>query len=115
VIVDSGTNVSTLPNSIVVAYYAKATGAFHQADGAWAFPCSSMLPSFTFCVGSSQITVTGSVLSFAPISSGNCYGGIQATSETGYSIFGVNFYESLFIVHDVGNNKIGFAQRTSLS
>jgi len=115
VITDSGTNLSTLPNSMVVAYYAQVTGAFQQSDGSWAFPCSTTLPNFTFGVGTGRIVVSGSVLSFSQISPTNCYGGIQATSESGFAIFGTPFFNSLFIVHDVGNNKIGFAQRASLS
>jgi aspergillopepsin I len=100
---------------MVVAYYAQVTGAYQQSDGSWAFPCTATLPSFTFGVGTSQLTVSGSVLSFSQISASDCYGGIQATSETGYAIFGTNFFDSLFIVHDVANNRVGFAQRASLS
>lgn len=112
VLVDSGTTVTLLPRSIASAYYAKVVGSILTSDGSWFFPCTSALPTFSFGVDYNRVTVRGSSL---PTSSDiYCYGTIQPT-DNGYAIFGTPFFYSLYIVHDLGNTLIGFAQRASLT
>ncbi|TAQ83826.1 hypothetical protein B7494_g7853 [Chlorociboria aeruginascens] len=113
-ICDTGSNLSILPQSITNAYYSHVIGAYQASDGSWNFPCSAYLPSFNFKVGSSQFSVSGSHMIFSTLADGvHCYGAIQATSEGATGFFGIPFYEALFVVHDYGNNQIGFAKRSS--
>lgn len=116
VITDTGSTLSLLPASITTKYYAQVTGSYKQSDGTWAFPCTATLPNFTFGVGTGRIVVIGHLLIFSTLSDGvNCMGAIQATTETGYAMFATPFFNSLFVVHDLGNTKIGFAARASLT
>jgi len=42
----------------------------------------------------------------------NCYGAMQATSDSQFAYFGTPFMNALFVVHDYGAKRLGFAQRT---
>ena len=114
VLTDTGGNLVLLPQSVTVKYYSYVRGAYQQGDGSWCFPCSTTLPTFTFGVGSSKAVVDSKHMIFAGLADGvNCYGAIQATTETGFAYFGTPFLDSLFVVHDYGNHRLGFAARTS--
>jgi hypothetical protein len=43
----------------------------------------------------------------------NCIGAIQATGEDNFAIFGVPWISALFLVHDYGKKRMGFAARVS--
>jgi hypothetical protein len=114
VMTDTGGNISSLPKSITYKYYAQVAGSYLQADGAWAFPCKSTLPNFIFGVGNSRIMVAGKHMIFNPLADGvNCYGAIQASKEDGYVYMTIPFMESIFVVHDYGGMRLGFANRTT--
>lgn len=114
VLTDTGGNLILLPQSIAQKYYSYVSGAYQQSDGSWCFPCSSALPSFTFGVGSFRAVVDSKHMVFAGLSDGvNCYGAIQLTDETGFAYFGTPFLDALFVVHDYGGHRLGFAARTS--
>jgi len=42
----------------------------------------------------------------------NCYGAMQATSDSQFAYFGTPFMNALFVVHDYGTKRLGFAQRS---
>jgi len=44
----------------------------------------------------------------------NCYGAMQATSDSQFAYFGTPFMNALFVVHDYGAKRLGFAQRTKI-
>lgn len=114
VMTDTGGNIASLPTSITKKYYAQVTGAYQQSDGAWCFPCKSTLPNFTFGVGTGRIIVYGKHLTFTTLADGiNCYGAIQATGELDYVYMTIPFLESIFVVHDYGQKRMGFANRIS--
>jgi hypothetical protein len=50
---------------------------------------------------------------FAGIGGGDCYGAIQPGQ--GYAYFGLQLFYGLFVVHDTGAQRMGFAQRTSIT
>jgi hypothetical protein len=59
--------------------------------------------------------VHGSNLVGGTTSGGYCFGAIQEAPEHNpYFSFGWQFFTSLFVVHDSGNNRMGFANRTVL-
>ncbi len=111
---DTGGNVVQLPESITLKFYAQVVGAYQQSDGSWCFPCASTLPDFTFGVGSAKIVVHGKHLTFTNLADGiNCYGAIQPTGEDSYVYLTIPFLESIFVVHDYGAMRMGFANRVT--
>ncbi|KAH8597914.1 aspartic peptidase domain-containing protein [Bisporella sp. PMI_857] len=114
VLTDTGTNVVLLPQSIIKKYYADVAGAYQQSDGSWCFPCKSILPPFTFGIGQVKVVVPSKSFIFAELGLDkvNCYGALQATSESQFALFGTPFMNALFVVHDYGGNRLGFATRT---
>ena len=116
VLTDTGGNLVLLPQSVILKYYADVKGAYQQSDGSWAFPCKSVLPSFTFGVGIYKIVVPAKTLVFAELGTDrvNCYGAMQATSDSQFAYFGTPFMNALFVIHDYGNKRLGFAQRPNI-
>lgn len=113
VLTDTGTNLVNLPESIAYDYYAQVNGSY-MSNGGWTFPCTTTLPSFTFGVGKSRFTVGSKHMIFTGLDDGvNCIGAIQPVGEDNYAIFGVPWLNALFLVHDYGKKRLGFAARTS--
>ncbi|KAJ0151090.1 Endothiapepsin, partial [Colletotrichum tanaceti] len=112
-IADTGTTLLLLPSSIVTAYYSKITGAsYDSSQGAYTFPCSSAVPSFTFGVGSARVTIPGSYLNYAPISATTCFGGLQSNAGIGISIYGDVALKAAFVVFNGGTKQLGWAAKT---
>lgn len=113
-IADTATTLLYLPDDVVAAYYKQVKGAqFSSTQGAWVFPCSATLPSFSAVIGGAKATVPGSYLNYAPLDGTTCFGGIQSDSGIGFSIFGSMFLKSQFVVFDQtkSNPRLGFAQQ----
>ncbi|OLN81499.1 Endothiapepsin [Colletotrichum chlorophyti] len=111
-IADTGTTLLLLPSSIVTAYYKQISGArYDSSQGGYTFPCSATVPSFTFGVGSSRITVPASYLNYAPVTSTTCFGGLQSNSGIGISIFGDIALKAAFVVFNGGTNQVGWAAK----
>ncbi len=111
-IADTGTTLLLVPDSVVSAYYAKVSGAaYDNNQGGYVFPCSAKLPSFTFGVGSYRGVIPGSYINYAPVSSTQCYGGIQSDAGIGFSIYGDILLKAQFVVFDGGNTRLGFANK----
>ncbi|EOD50683.1 secreted aspartic proteinase precursor [Neofusicoccum parvum] len=112
-IADTGTTLLLLPDSVVSAYYAKVSGSsYSSSQGGYVFPCSATLPSFTFGVGSARITIPGTYMNYAPVTSSSCYGGIQSNSDIGFTIFGDIALKAAFVVFNGGTNQIGWASKS---
>lgn len=113
VMTDTGGNLSMMPESIANRYYKLVTGSYKQGDGAWIFPCKATLPNFVFGVGNSKIVVAGKNFILTNLPDGiNCIGGIQSREEDTYVFLSIPFMQSIFVVHDYGNMRMGFANRT---
>ncbi|KAH6713644.1 aspartic peptidase domain-containing protein [Leptodontidium sp. MPI-SDFR-AT-0119] len=113
VMTDTGGNISMMPESIASRYYKLVAGSYKQVDGTWIFPCKATLPNFVFGVGSSRIVVTGKNFILTNLPDGiNCIGGIQSREEDTYVFLSIPFMQSIFVVHDYGNMRMGFANRT---
>lgn len=111
---DTGGNISLLPTSVIDLYYAQVEGAFQQSDGSWGFPCNSTLPDFVFGIGSSEVVVPPVGFIFDTIDDVNCSGAVQATDGP-FAYFSLPIFKGLYVVHDLGANRIGFAERISLT
>lgn len=113
-IADTGTTLLYLPSAVVKAYYAKVSSAqYLSSQGGYVVSCSATLPAFNVKIGTGTFTVPGSIINYAPIdnSGSQCFGGIQANTGIGFSIFGDIFLKNVFAVHDVstGTPRLGFA------
>ena len=98
-IVDSGTTLLFLPQSAVKAYYAKVPGAaYNSAQGGYTFPCSATLPNLTLGIGTYRAVVPGSYLNYAPVEGSTCFGGLQSDAGIGFSVYGLIFMKSQFVV-----------------
>lgn len=100
-VVDTGTTLLYLPAAVVKAYYAKVSGATNSAsEGGYVFPCTATLPSITLGIGAYRGVTPGNYLNYAPVDTGSttCFGGIQADTGIGFSIFGDIFIKSQFLV-----------------
>ncbi|KAL9004349.1 MAG: hypothetical protein Q9188_002843 [Gyalolechia gomerana] len=112
-IADTGTTLLYLPSGVVSAYYAKVSGArYNSAQGGYTYPCSSTLPSITLGIGSYRAVVPGSYINYAPVSSSTCFGGIQANTGIGFSIFGDIFLKAQFVVFQDSPLQLGFAPKS---
>ncbi|OAQ65154.1 secreted aspartic proteinase precursor [Pochonia chlamydosporia 170] len=114
-IADTGTTLLLLPDSIVNAYYSKVSGAsYDNSQGGYTFSCDTTLPTFSFGVSSSTITIPGEYLNFAPTddSGETCFGGLQSSSGIGINIFGDVALKAAFVVFDGGNNRLGWAPKS---
>ncbi|KAM0463393.1 hypothetical protein ACHAPV_001938 [Trichoderma viride] len=111
-IADTGTTLLLLDDTIVDAYYAQVGSAqYDDSQEGYTFDCSENLPSFSFAVGSSTITVPGSLINFAPVSGNTCFGGLQSDDGIGISIFGDVAIKAALVVFDLGNKRLGWAQK----
>lgn len=116
-IADTGTSLFLMPSSVVSAYYGEVSGATYDfLQGGYTLPCSGDVPDFLFAVGDdgAMITVPGEYIRYAPTgSSGStCYGGLQADTGIGFSIFGDVALKAAFVVFDAGNKQLGWAPKT---
>ncbi|GKT64158.1 secreted aspartic proteinase precursor [Colletotrichum tofieldiae] len=112
-IADTGTTLLLLPNAVVTAYYSKITGAkYDSSQGGYTFPCSATVPSFTFGVGTARVTIPGSYLNYAPISTSTCFGGLQSNTGIGISIYGDIALKAAFVVFNGGTKQLGWAAKT---
>ena len=67
-VMDTGTSLLLLPNTIVAAYYAQVPSAsLNRRLGGYTFDCGAPLRSFAVGIGSYQAIVPGSFIEYAPV------------------------------------------------
>ena len=115
-IVDTGTTLLLLPDVIVKQYYAQVKGSrFDTFWGGIVFPCQNTPPDFTFGYGNYRGLVPGRYINYGNVNRTTCYGGIQSSKGLSFSIFGDILLKAQFVVFDLGNNRVGFANKRLLS
>lgn len=115
-IADTGTTLLLLPTAVVKAYYAEVTSArYSSVQGGYVLPCSGSPPDFIFYIGTTKITVPGSFMAFEPLTTGSatCYGGIQANTGIGFSIFGDIALKAAYVVFENSGTtpRLGWANK----
>lgn len=113
-IADTGTTLLLMPDAVVTAYYAQVKGASYSASqGGYVFPCSAVLPNFTFGVGTYRGDIPGSYMNYAPTGTtgDTCYGGLQSSTGIGFAIYGDILLKAQFVVFDAGNARLGWANK----
>lgn len=115
-IVDTGTTLLLLPEWMVKLYYAQVAGAaVDRYWGSWVFPCASALPDFRFVVGGVVGVVPGRYMRYWQYDDSMCYGGLQSSSGLGINVFGDVLLKAQFVVFDMGQMRVGFANKKLLS
>ncbi|KAK5132526.1 hypothetical protein LTR08_008910 [Meristemomyces frigidus] len=113
-IADTGTTLMYLPTAAVTAYYKQVSSAtYSSSQGGYVFSCTATLPNFNVAIGGKTFVVPGSYINYAPISTSQCFGGIQANTGIGFTIFGDIFLKSVFAVFDQSQTapRLGFAEQ----
>jgi len=99
----------------VKAYYGSIQGAsYDSTQGGYTVPCSAKLPDFGVSIGGKTFTVPGSYINYAPVSASTCFGGIQANTGIGFTIFGDIFLKSVYAIFDQTQSapRLGFAEQS---
>lgn len=108
-IADTGSSLLMLDPAIVDTYYEQVPSSSHDDQGK-IFPCDTVLPDFGFGIGSTMLTIPGSLLNYTPVpGTPYCYGGIQSNLGNGLNVLGDIMFASQFVVFDAGALRIGFA------
>jgi len=113
-IADTGTTLLLVPSRIVRDYYARVAGSLY--DSYWAgmvFPCEAVMPDFSFYIGTGGYkgVVPGRYVNYVSVNGTHCYGGIQSSDAIGFAVFGALALKAQFVVFDLGEMRIGFAEK----
>ncbi|TLD19835.1 hypothetical protein PspLS_09632, partial [Pyricularia sp. CBS 133598] len=113
---DTGTTLLLLPEWMVKLYYAQVAGAaVDRYWGSWVFPCASALPDFKLVVEGVVGVVPGRYMRYWQYDDRLCYGGLQSSAGLGINAFGDVLLKAQFVVFDMGQMRVGFANKKLLS
>lgn len=112
-IADTGTSLLMLSDDIVKAYWDKVPGSYFNTE--WAgivFPCSATLPDFVLGIGLYKGFVPGRYMNygFTEVST-ECFGGLQSKGNIDFAIIGLTALKAQYAVFDLGNMKVGLANK----
>ncbi|ETS75953.1 hypothetical protein PFICI_12897 [Pestalotiopsis fici W106-1] len=115
-IADTGTTLLYLPTAIVKKYYAQVTSAkYSELEGGYTLSCNGSPPDFNIFIGTTKITVPGSYIAYAPLTTGGttCFGGLQPNTGIGLNIFGDIALKAAYVVfEDSGTSpRLGWANK----
>lgn len=115
-IVDTGTTLLLLPDSMVKKYYAQIKGAYLDPQyGMMLYPCSTTPPDFIFHIGDYRGIVPGNYINYATATSQYCYGGIQSLGNAPFPVLGDILLKAQFVVFQRGTLSVGFANKKTVS
>ncbi|KAI0414220.1 aspartic peptidase domain-containing protein [Xylaria grammica] len=110
VIIDSGTTLSLLPESVVSKVAAQFPGA--QSDGAGGYRVDCAYQSrdgsveFSFLAGTGTVTINVSYNDFIWNSGGDCFLGVWTSTDLGVWILGDTFLRGAYVTFDQTNNAL---------
>ncbi|KAH0361931.1 acid protease, partial [Aureobasidium melanogenum] len=112
-IADTGTSLLLLDPEVVQAYYSQVPSANYDSTvGGYTYDCSENLPDFAVAVGESYMAnIPGSGITFSPVDSKTCFGGIQSNSGSDVQIFGDALLKHHFVVFHGESNLLGMAAK----
>ncbi|KAF5620233.1 hypothetical protein F52700_11553 [Fusarium sp. NRRL 52700] len=112
VIVDSGTSLVYLPDTVVNDYYKQIKG-YKLDDSGSTFPCNAAIPDFHFKIDSTTLTIPGRDVNYTVIDPVKriCGGAIATKLNGKYSVLGNLFMRNYYVVHsqEEATPKLGFA------
>ncbi|KAG0650345.1 Aspergillopepsin-1 [Hyphodiscus hymeniophilus] len=108
---DTGTTLLLMGDNAVDNYYAQVSSAeYDSRQGGYVFNCSESLPTLSISIGYLNFaTIPGSLLNFAYIGNGQCFGGLQSVGAGGQNIYGDVFFNANYGVFDASGPSFGFA------
>ena len=112
-IADTGTSLILLDEDVVEAYYKKISSASYDSQqGGYVYDCDAAdIPSLGVAIGGYTATLTSSQITFAPVDSNSCFGGVQSNNGGGIQIMGDMLLKHFFAVFDGGNEQFGIANK----
>ncbi|KAK6007624.1 hypothetical protein QM012_004438 [Aureobasidium pullulans] len=112
-IADTGTSLLLLDPEVVQAYYSQVPSANYDSTvGGYTYDCSENLPDFAVAVGDNYMAnIPGSGITFSPVDSKTCFGGIQSNSGSDVQIFGDALLKHHFVVFHGESNLLGMAAK----
>ncbi|KAH9905862.1 acid protease [Xylariomycetidae sp. FL2044] len=117
VIVDSGTTLSLLPESLVTKLAAQFPGAASDGKGGYTVPCSLQdqdgSVDFGFLAADGTVTISVKYKDFIWNSGGNCFLGAWYSSDIGVWILGDTFLRGAYVTFDQSNNALYMANYVS--
>ncbi|EMC99342.1 hypothetical protein BAUCODRAFT_573677 [Baudoinia panamericana UAMH 10762] len=117
-IVDTGTSLCLLEDSLLAALYGALPGAKidHSVQG-WVYPTDTpitSIPKLEIAVGSNYFTIEPEYFGFADLGNGYTYGSCQSRgSNFPFDILGDRFLCNIYAIFDQGKCQFGAVQRTS--
>lgn len=114
VLLDSGSSLTYLPNSLVSSLYKTYSASYDSSQGAALVDCSLAdqqgsvdftFSGVTISVGFDELVIVGGVSNGVPY----CVFGISPAGSS-IAVLGDTFLRSAYVVYDLGNNEISLAQ-----
>lgn len=107
-IMDTGTTLCLVDDSLVEAVYKAIPGAKYDSNNqGYIFPSSTStdsLPVVTLAIGDKQVTFQKEDLGFADAGNGMVYGSIQSRGDMNMDIYGDAVLKAIYAVSGVTNN-----------
>lgn len=111
-IVDTGTSLLLLPDSVVYDYYGQVPGSLYDlSHGMMVFPCDAELPDFYLTIKKYQGKVPGRYMIYGNENQEYCFGGLQSSAGLPFSVLGDVFLKAQFVVFDYADGIVGFANK----
>lgn len=116
-IADTGTSLLYLDYNVVKAYYKEVPGHEYSTQGAYIYPCGTVIPDLSLEIGGRFFTIKGEDMTYMAFTGnddggqpGQCMGGLQAGPRD-MQILGDVFLKQIFAVFDGGNMRFGVAEQ----
>ncbi|KAF7862730.1 hypothetical protein EAF04_007603 [Stromatinia cepivora] len=109
-IADTGTTLILMSDAVNSAYYAQVRGAsYSNSAGGYVFPCSATLPTLSFKIGATYVTIPSSLMNYGQASSSTCFGALQSSGGGTQNIYGDVFFNAYYVVFNQNGPSLGFA------
>lgn len=117
--IDTGTTLLFLPDALASMYWFAIPDmrVDPRLSNAFTFPCSiaKNLPDLRFKIPNTEhiLRIPGAYLNYGPVitDSEYCWGGMQSADGLNTTIFGDVMLKALFVAFDLGQSKVGFANK----
>ncbi|KAE8553806.1 hypothetical protein EYB25_002344 [Talaromyces marneffei] len=118
-VVDTGSSLLLLRQSIIAQYYGNITSAYYSQEHAgWVFNCNDVIPSFSIILDLYNATIPGDYIKYVQLNGTLCYGGLQVSPSNDFGVLGAVFLKTQYVIFDSRPGKhprVGFSkQRTSI-
>ena len=112
VLIDSGTTVNYLPQTIADAVNKlfEPAATYNNQIGYYTVPCNAKAPEFGVKIGTETFYVNPQDM-VIKLSASTCISGVSATGAGGNSILGHAFLKNVLAIFDVGASEMRFAAR----